>query len=133
MIEARSSPPENVLPPPVERYTVLGWMYKNLFSSWFNAVLTFAALGLVYAIAKPVLTWAATQARWAGVLVLTARLAVATAVSNPSARGHLIAVAVVALAGFGLGRLAGKRIQRAVLVLWMGVLAVRIFIVKWVA
>jgi general L-amino acid transport system permease protein len=69
MIEARSSPPENVLPPPVERYTVLGWMYKNLFSSWFNAVLTFAALGLVYAIVRPVLTWAATQARWEVVLV----------------------------------------------------------------
>jgi general L-amino acid transport system permease protein len=177
MIEARSSPPENVLPPPVERYTVLGWMYKNLFSSWFNAVLTFAALGLVYAIAKPALTWAATQARWEvvlvnirllmvgqypvaelwrvwlclhllaavgglswgiwvrgyrvlGVLVLTAPLAVATAVSDPSARGHLIAVAVVALAGFGLGRLAGKRIQRTVLILWMAYLPLSLLIVN---
>ena len=68
MIEAGTSS-SNVLPPPVERYTVLGWLYKNLFSSWLNAVLTFAALGLMYAIAKPTVTWALTLARWDVVLV----------------------------------------------------------------
>ena len=180
MVNVGSSAANNVLPPPVERYTVLGWMYKNLFSSWFNAALTFAALGLVYAIAKPVLTWAATQARWEvvvvnirllmvgqypiaelwrvwlclhllaavgglswgiwvrgyrvlGVLVLAAPLAVASAVTNPSARWHLFAVAVVALVGFGLGRFAGKRIQRTVLTLWIAYLPLALLIVNGVS
>lgn len=69
MIEAQAPRPQDVLPPPVERYTILGWMYRNLFSSWFNALLTFAAVALVYAIGKPLLTWTFSQARWEVVTV----------------------------------------------------------------
>ena len=69
MIQTRSSAPDNVLPPPVERYTVLGWVYRNLFSSWFNALLTFVALALLYALGKGLITWAVTEANWEVVLV----------------------------------------------------------------
>src|SRR3990170_2251085 len=55
---------KDVLPPPIERYTVLGWIYKNLFNTWYNALLTFLAAGIIFAIGKPVLTWAVGQARW---------------------------------------------------------------------
>ena len=54
----------DVLAPPTERYTVLGWLVKNLFSSWYNAVLTFIAIGIVIAIGKPAIIWAFSQARW---------------------------------------------------------------------
>ena len=64
MIEINTSPAGNVLPPPVERHTVLGWIYKNLFSSWLNALLTVAALALVYAFGRAIIGWALTKARW---------------------------------------------------------------------
>jgi general L-amino acid transport system permease protein len=69
MIQPTTASTNNALPPPIERYTLLGWMYKNLFSPWYNTLLTFLAAGLIYAIAKPVITWAINQARWEVVLV----------------------------------------------------------------
>jgi general L-amino acid transport system permease protein len=68
-MQAEASRPGNILPPPVERYTVLGWVYKNLFSTWYNALLTVVAVALVYAVGRPVLTWATTEARWEVVTV----------------------------------------------------------------
>lgn len=40
------------------------WLRKNLFSTWYNLLLTLAALGLLYALLRPALTWALTEARW---------------------------------------------------------------------
>jgi general L-amino acid transport system permease protein len=177
MIQTRTSGPDNVLAPPVERYTVLGWIYRNLFSSWFNALLTFAALALVYTVGKGLITWAVTEANWdvvlvnmrllmvgqypvtemwrvwlclhllaavgglswgiwvrgyrvIGLLVLASLLGVALAVESASARTHLIAAPVVALTAFGLGRLAGRRIQRTVLTLWIAYLPLALLIVN---
>jgi len=50
-------------PPPL---TVgpLAWLKKNLFSTWYNIVLTFAALGVLYAVLRPATQWALTEARW---------------------------------------------------------------------
>jgi general L-amino acid transport system permease protein len=160
---------DNILPPPIERYTLLGWMYKNLFSPWYNTLLTFLAVGLIYAVTKPVITWAINQARWEVILVnmrllmvgqypvdqvwriwLCLHLLVAIAglswgvwvhrrywlwgilflavplvlallpsMSASAARGHLIALSVVALVGYMLGRLGGKRLQRMVINLWI--------------
>lgn len=53
-----------VLPPPTERYTVLGWLRRNLFSTWYNGLLTLLAVGLVVWIAVPTWRWARTEARW---------------------------------------------------------------------
>jgi general L-amino acid transport system permease protein len=52
------------LPPPLERQNLLGWVYKNLFNTWYNALLTILSLGLIYALLKPILVWVFTQARW---------------------------------------------------------------------
>ncbi len=52
------------LPPTRERQTVLGWVYRNLFSTWYNTLLTLLGLGLAYATLKPFLTWIFTKARW---------------------------------------------------------------------
>lgn len=64
---------DNVLPPPTERYTVLGWVYKNLLNPWYNTILTILAVGLIYAVAKPTIIWAFEQARWE-VIVVNMRL-----------------------------------------------------------
>lgn len=53
-----------ILPPPTERYTVLGWVYKNLFSTWYDALLTLSSVALLYIIFVPMITWAITTAKW---------------------------------------------------------------------
>ena len=58
------APRSQMLPPPTERYTLLGWTQRNLFSTWYNTLLTLLALGLSYAILRPFITWLFTQARW---------------------------------------------------------------------
>ncbi len=59
------------LPPPTERYSVVRWLHKNLFSTWYNALLTVVMLFLAALIVRGVLEWAFTQARWE---VITANL-----------------------------------------------------------
>jgi general L-amino acid transport system permease protein len=53
-----------VLAPPSERYTLLGWLRKNLFGSVLDTVLTVAALSLLYLILRPLVTWI-LAAEWA--------------------------------------------------------------------
>jgi general L-amino acid transport system permease protein len=55
---------DQALPPPSVRYTLLGWVQKNLFSTWYNALLTILALGLSYALLKPVIAWLIGQSQW---------------------------------------------------------------------
>ncbi|HJW91230.1 MAG TPA: amino acid ABC transporter permease [Anaerolineales bacterium] len=52
------------LPPPTERYTLLGWLYKNLFNTWYNALLTLLALGLAIAVLIPLTKWLLYEAEW---------------------------------------------------------------------
>ncbi|MEW5872328.1 MAG: amino acid ABC transporter permease [Chloroflexota bacterium] len=61
MNTAQSTPS---LPPPSERQNLFGWAYKNLFSTWYDALLTFLVLGLIYAVLKPFTVWLFTQAEW---------------------------------------------------------------------
>ena len=52
------------LPPPTERSTILGWLHKNLFSTWFNALLTVFFSGLVLVVVKGLLSWLINTADW---------------------------------------------------------------------
>ncbi len=54
----------DTLGPPSTSIGVIGWLRKNLFSSWFNAVLTLVALWFIYVILSNLLTWVFTGARW---------------------------------------------------------------------
>jgi len=62
-----------VLAPPTERYTILGWLHKNLFSTWYYTLLTLFTAYLLYIILKPTLAWALHQAQW-DVVVTNMRL-----------------------------------------------------------
>ena len=42
----------------------LAWLRKNLFSTWYNVLLTFAGLALIYALLRPAIQWSLTEARW---------------------------------------------------------------------
>ncbi|MGL4317169.1 MAG: amino acid ABC transporter permease [Pseudomonas sp.] len=54
------------LPPPPMSVGALAWMRANLFSNWFNALLTLLAIYLVWLIVPPILQWAFIGADWSG-------------------------------------------------------------------
>ncbi|TWC36996.1 amino acid ABC transporter membrane protein 2 (PAAT family) [Pseudomonas sp. SJZ079] len=54
------------LPPPLLSVGVLGWLRANLFSSWFNTLLTLFAAYLVWLIVPPLIQWAFIEANWVG-------------------------------------------------------------------
>jgi len=43
------------------------WLKKNLFSTWYNALLTFTAVAFVYFALRGILTWVLVTANWAPV------------------------------------------------------------------
>src|SRR5690606_12924956 len=54
------------LPPPRLSVGVVGWLKANLFSSWFNSLLTIFALYLIWLIVPPLIQWALIDATWTG-------------------------------------------------------------------
>ncbi len=58
--------PHPDLPPPAASVGAVGWARRNLFSSWFNTLLTLAALYLLYITIPPLVTWAVIDADFAG-------------------------------------------------------------------
>lgn len=67
----RDTSPET-LKPPVTSIGVLGWLRRNLFSSWFNAILTLVALYLIYQIVSGLWNFVTTT-NW-GVVTANLRL-----------------------------------------------------------
>jgi general L-amino acid transport system permease protein len=59
--------------PPRTSIGVLGWLKKNLFNTWYNALLTLVSLWIVYTVGGNLLVWAFTTARW-GVITQNLRL-----------------------------------------------------------
>jgi general L-amino acid transport system permease protein len=57
--------------PPRMTVGPLAWLRKNLFSTWYNVLLTMLAVWLLYIVLTPALEWATTEARWG---VITANL-----------------------------------------------------------
>jgi len=48
-----------------KRYTAQRlWLQKNLFSSWYNTILTIISLGFIYWIGKSFIQWSITDAKW---------------------------------------------------------------------
>ena len=50
--------------PVSERYALLGWLRRNLFSDLFNSLLTLVALAFVFILARILLRWAFNTAEW---------------------------------------------------------------------
>ncbi|AYF88178.1 amino acid ABC transporter permease [Pseudomonas sp. JS3066] len=53
-------------PPPRMSVGAVGWLRANLFSNWFNTLLTLFAIYLVWLILPPLIKWAFLQADWSG-------------------------------------------------------------------
>ena len=54
------------LPPPPMSVGALAWLRSNLFSDWFNTLLTLLAAYLVWLLIPPLLQWALLDASWSG-------------------------------------------------------------------
>src|SRR5512136_1886323 len=59
--------------PPRTQVGLLGWFRKNLFSTWYNALLTLVCGWVIYTAGSRLLVWALTTARW-GVITTNLRL-----------------------------------------------------------
>jgi general L-amino acid transport system permease protein len=53
-----------ILRPPLTEVGLLGWLKKNLFSTWYNVLLTIFSLAIIYAVLRAVITWVVRDARW---------------------------------------------------------------------
>lgn len=53
-----------ILPPLSERSGIIRWLRKNLFGSWFDAILTLVGAFIIYWIVKEVWIWVFTVAEW---------------------------------------------------------------------
>ncbi|GJQ52719.1 MAG: polar amino acid ABC transporter permease [Anaerolineaceae bacterium] len=157
---------EPILPPVSERSNLLGWMRRNLFGSWTDALLTLIGVWIVYWAASGLLRWALYTAEWK-VIVVNARLLMigqypieqvgrlwiwlgflifllgnslaiwgrgsriapallalpaATAFIFPfgaDPRKWLIAMTVIGLIGWGLGRVKPEALKRSVIAGWV--------------
>jgi len=54
------------LPPPKTEIGVWGWLYKNLFSSWYNTLFTLFGILLIYWLIPPLIEWSFLKADWVG-------------------------------------------------------------------
>ncbi|MEG4989516.1 amino acid ABC transporter permease [Microcoleus sp. BR0-C5] len=54
-----------ILPPPAtESPTPWNWARKNLFSTWYNSILTVVCLIIAFQTIKVIIVWATTKAQW---------------------------------------------------------------------
>ncbi len=54
----------DTLGPPRTSVGVLGWLKKNLFSTWYNTLLTFVTLWFLWVVGSGLISWSLTSARW---------------------------------------------------------------------
>ncbi|MBI5300584.1 MAG: amino acid ABC transporter permease [Chloroflexi bacterium] len=54
----------NTLEPPRTSVGVIGWLRKNLFSTWYNSLVTLVMGWFLYAIVSGLIGWTITSARW---------------------------------------------------------------------
>lgn len=53
-----------VMKPPRTEVGVLGWLKKNLFGTWYDALLTVGSVAFISAVLYGVIKWALTSAEW---------------------------------------------------------------------
>ncbi|MFB0533671.1 MAG: amino acid ABC transporter permease [Anaerolineae bacterium] len=110
--------------PPRTSVGILGWFKENLFRTWYNALLTFGSLGLIYMVLRGLVTWALTKARWSVVTTNLVLFLIGPFPRDQVWRVWACVIMVVLLGGLSLvvwGPLGGshERGRRWVLVGWL--------------
>ncbi len=79
------------------------WLKKNLFSTWYNTILTFLSLLVIYSVLKGLLTWVFTVADWSPVTESLRLFAVGLYPTEEMWRIGVILAMVSFLAGLSWG------------------------------
>ena len=96
-MSTRSQPLPETLKPPVISTGVLGWLRQNLFSTWYNTLLTLVALGLVYLLGSGLWNFV-TTADWS-IVTANMRLALQKTYDAVAPPKLVVAVGACAIAG----------------------------------
>jgi general L-amino acid transport system permease protein len=109
------------LKPPVLETGVLGWMRKNLFSTWYNIILTLLSAWFLLTVLPGLLGWAFLDARWS---VVTENITNLLIGRYPRDQVWRIAVSVALLLALGAvtylsGREERRKVRRAILISWI--------------
>ena len=95
--------------PPQTRVGVLGWLRKNLFSSWPSGLVTIGVGAALYAIGRSLLAWVFAEANWK---VVTRNLEILTWGRYPQDQVWRLAVCLAAILVLGLATWRERRGQR---------------------
>ncbi len=117
---------KEVLPPPTERFTVLGWLKKNLFGTWFDAILTVITGAFIVYVLYMGLRWIFTTAQWAAV---TDNLQLYMKGQYPASEDWRLWL-LVYLFAFIMGLMWGVFLRRAETVAWV-LLAIPVLLAFW--
>ena len=101
------APGTTSLAPPRARRDPVLWLRKNLFNTWYNALLTVLAAALLLAIARAVVVWAASEADWSVVAVNLRLFLVGTYPASELWRAWLLVALAAALLGLSWGAWPG--------------------------
>ncbi|MFZ5911934.1 MAG: amino acid ABC transporter permease [Chloroflexota bacterium] len=108
--------------PPVTSLGVLGWLRANLFSNWFNSLLTILSLILIYFFGRSLVIWSVQEANW---LAVTNNLGVLTWGRYPDTEVWRLGLSLALVVLMGVltwvfwSRQENPRMRRALLVGWL--------------
>ncbi|NEP20713.1 amino acid ABC transporter permease [Moorena sp. SIO3I6] len=105
MTTVNSQPPE-LAPPPELQVNPITWIKKNLFSNWYNSLLTVSVLWFLFVTVKGLITWATTEAQWDVIKDNFRLFFVGTYPATENWRPWLILGIIVLLSGITWGVLA---------------------------
>ncbi|MEC4894213.1 MAG: amino acid ABC transporter permease [Oscillatoria sp. PMC 1051.18] len=93
-------------PPPATQTNPLTWLQKNLFSTWYNSLITLTIFAVFFQFFKGFLTWATTQAKWAVIPANLSLFFVGRFPKDEYWRLWLILAVIIFLSGLTWGTLA---------------------------
>lgn len=100
----------------------LNWLRKNLFSSWWNGLLTIVTAWLLYVVMGNALVWTFTEAKWS-VVVVNLRLLMIGAFPEPAVWRIWVSLALICLlAGLSWAVWGKFRIKVAAIVMTVAVM-----------
>jgi general L-amino acid transport system permease protein len=108
--------------PPVTSIGVLGWLRANLFSNWFNSILTLFSTALIYIFGRSLLLWSLREANW---LAVVNNLQVLTWGRYPESEVWRLGVSLLLIVVMGLitwrlwSHQENPRVRRGLLVGWV--------------
>jgi general L-amino acid transport system permease protein len=121
-----------VIKPPRTEVGVLGWLRKNLFGTWYDALLTVGSVAFISVVLYGVTKWALNTAEWGVVrtnikVFMVGRYPYSEIWRIWASVGLFVAMAMVSLM---VWRWGSSRARRAVTITWVVVLLLTVVLLK---